>query len=65
MPGVYYLNGNLTVGSATTLRNAWVGTQPSTLGVMFYFLTGGPELFTETENSASKIILYSSILLRG
>ena len=26
MPGVYYLNGNLNVGSATTLRNAWVGT---------------------------------------
>ncbi len=42
MPGVYYLNGNLNVGSATTLRNAWVGSQPSTLGVMFYFLTGGP-----------------------
>ena len=42
MPGVYYLNGNLTVGSSTTLRNAWVGTQPSTQGVMFYFLTGGP-----------------------
>jgi hypothetical protein len=42
MPGVYYLNGNLTVSSATTLRNAWVGTQPSTQGVMFYFLTGGP-----------------------
>jgi hypothetical protein len=42
MPGVYYLNGDLTVGSATTIRNAWVGTQPSTEGVMFYFLTGGP-----------------------
>jgi Putative Flp pilus-assembly TadE/G-like len=42
MPGVYYLNGNLNVGSATTLRNAWVGTQPSTQGVMFYFLAGGP-----------------------
>jgi hypothetical protein len=42
MPGIYYLNGNLTVGSATTLRNAWVGTQPSTQGVMFYFLSGGP-----------------------
>ena len=42
MPGVYYLNGNLTVGSSTTLRNAWVGTQPSTQGVMFYFLSGGP-----------------------
>ena len=42
MPGVYYLNGNLTVGSSTTLRNAWIGTQPSTQGVMFYFLSGGP-----------------------
>ncbi len=42
MPGVYYLNGNLTVGSSTTLRNAWIGTQPATQGVMFYFLSGGP-----------------------
>ena len=23
MPGIYYLNGNLNVGSATTVRNAW------------------------------------------
>ena len=52
MPGVYYLNGNLNVGSATTLRNAWVGTQPSTLGVMFYFLTGGP-LFSGGSGAAS------------
>jgi hypothetical protein len=43
MPGIYYLNGNLTIGSATTVRNAWVGTQPSTLGVMFYFRSGGPQ----------------------
>jgi hypothetical protein len=42
MPGIYYLNGNLNVGSSTTVRNAWVGTQPSTTGVMFYFLSGGP-----------------------
>jgi Flp pilus assembly protein TadG len=42
MPGVYYLNGPLTIGSATTVRNAWAGTQPSTQGVMFYFLNGGP-----------------------
>jgi hypothetical protein len=52
MPGVYYLNGNLNVGSATTLRNAWVGTQPSTLGVMFYFLSGGP-LFAGGSGAAS------------
>jgi hypothetical protein len=52
MPGVYYLNGNLNVGSATTLRNAWVGSQPSTLGVMFYFLTGGP-LFSGGSGAAS------------
>lgn len=44
MPGVYYLNGNLTVGSSTTIRNAWVGLQPSTQGVMFYFISGGPLL---------------------
>jgi hypothetical protein len=41
-PGVYYLNGNLTVGSSSTIRNAWIGTQPSTQGVLFYFLSGGP-----------------------
>ena len=52
MPGVYYLNGNLNVGSATTLRNAWVGTQPSTQGVMFYFLSGGP-LFAGGSGAAS------------
>ena len=55
MPGVYYLNGNLNVGSATTLRNAWVGTQPSTLGVMFYFLSGGP-LFSGGSGAASSSI---------
>jgi hypothetical protein len=42
MPGVYYLNGNLHVGSSTTIRNAWIGLQPSTQGVMFYFISGGP-----------------------
>jgi hypothetical protein len=52
MPGVYYLNGNLNVGSATTIRNAWVGSQPSTLGVMFYFLSGGP-LFSGGSGAAS------------
>jgi hypothetical protein len=41
-PGIYFLNGNLNVGSSSTIRNAWVGTQPSTQGVMFYFLSGGP-----------------------
>jgi hypothetical protein len=55
MPGIYYLNGNLNVGSATTLRNAWVGTQPSTLGVMFYFLSGGP-LFAGGSGAASSSI---------
>jgi hypothetical protein len=55
MPGVYYLNGNLNVGSATTLRNAWVGSQPSTLGVMFYFLTGGPQ-FSGGSGAASASI---------
>ena len=55
MPGVYYLNGNLNVGSSTTLRNAWVGTQPSTLGVMFYFVSGGP-LFAGGSGAASSSI---------
>lgn len=43
MPGIYYLNGNLKVGSSTTVRNAWPATQPSTQGVVFYFLTGAPQ----------------------
>ena len=55
MPGVYYLNGNLNVGSSTTLRNAWVGTQPSTQGVMFYFLSGGP-VFAGGSGAASRVI---------
>ena len=55
MPGVYYLNGNLNVGSATTLRNAWVGTQPATSGLMFYFLSGGP-LFAGGSGAASSSI---------
>jgi hypothetical protein len=54
-PGIYYLNGNLTVGSSTTVRNAWVGTQPSTQGVMFYFLSGGP-LFSGGSGAASSSI---------
>jgi hypothetical protein len=55
MPGVYYLNGNLNVGSSTTLRNAWVGTQPATSGVMFYFTSGGP-LFAGGSGAASSSI---------
>ena len=55
MPGIYYLNGNLNVGSATTIRNAWVGTQPSTQGVMFYFLSGGP-VFAGGSGGASSSI---------
>lgn len=42
-PGIYYLNGNLVVGSSTTIRNVWPATEPSTEGVVFYFLSGGPE----------------------
>jgi hypothetical protein len=42
MPGIYYLNGNLHVSSSTTVRNAWIGAQPDTEGVMFYFINGGP-----------------------
>jgi hypothetical protein len=41
-PGVYYLNGDLTISGSNTVRNVWSGTQPSTQGVVFYFLTGGP-----------------------
>jgi Putative Flp pilus-assembly TadE/G-like len=55
MPGVYYMGGNLNVGSATTVRNAWVGAQPATTGVMFYFLLGGP-LFAGGSGAASGVI---------
>ena len=41
-PGIYYMGGSLNVGSSSTVRNVWTGTQPSTQGVMFYFLLGGP-----------------------
>jgi hypothetical protein len=54
-PGVYYLNGNLTIGSSSTIRNAWIGTQPSTQGVMFYFLSGGP-LFSGGSGAANSHI---------
>ncbi len=42
-PGIYYLKGNLIVGSSTTIRNVWPATEPATAGVIFYFLSGGPE----------------------
>jgi hypothetical protein len=58
MPGVYYLNGNLNVGSSTTIRNAWVGTQPSTQGVVFYFSSGGP-LFAGGSGGASNAVVSS------
>jgi hypothetical protein len=54
-PGVYYLNGSLSVGSSSTVRNVWTGTQPSTQGVMFYFLTGGP-VFSGGSGAASSSI---------
>jgi hypothetical protein len=55
MPGIYYLNGGLLVASSTTVRNAWIGTQPSTNGVMFFFLNGGP-LFVGGSGGASSVI---------
>ncbi len=55
MPGIYYLNGNLNVGGSTTIRNAWVATQPSTAGVMFYFLSGGPTLSGASGAASSSV----------
>jgi hypothetical protein len=55
MPGIYYLNGNLNVGSSTTVRNAWVGPQPSTSGVLFYFLSGGPTFAGASGTSSSSV----------
>jgi hypothetical protein len=54
-PGVYYLNGSLTVSGSSTIRNAWIGTQPSTQGVMFYFLAGGP-VFSGGSGTANSLI---------
>ena len=54
-PGVYYLNGNLNVSGSSMIRNAWIGTQPSTQGVIFYFLTGGPT-FSGGSGSANSLI---------
>lgn len=55
MPGIYYLNGNLVVGSSWTVRNAWTGLQPSTQGVMFYFISGGPTFSGGSGSSSSYI----------
>jgi hypothetical protein len=54
-PGVYYLNGNLNVSGSSTIRNAWIGTQPSTQGVIFYFLSGGPT-FSGGSGTANSLI---------
>ena len=55
MPGIYYLNGSLKVGGSTTIRNAWPATQPSTQGLVFYFLSGGPQ-FSGGSGAASSYI---------
>jgi hypothetical protein len=55
MPGIYYLNGDLNVNQSTIVRNAWVGTQPSTSGVMFYFLSGGPAFAGNSGSSSSSV----------
>ena len=57
-PGVYYLKGNLNVSGSSMIRNAWIGTQPSTQGVMFYFLTGGPT-FSGGSGMSSKTLVSS------
>jgi len=54
-PGVYFLNGNLIVSGSSTIRNAWIGAQPSTQGVIFYFLTGGP-MFSGGSGHANSLI---------
>ena len=55
-PGIYYLNGNLNVSGSSMIRNAWIGTQPSTQGVMFYFLTGGPTFSGGSGMSAKTLV---------
>jgi hypothetical protein len=54
-PGIYYLNGNLNVSGSSMVRNAWIGTQPSTQGVIFYFLSGGPT-FSGGSGAANSLI---------
>ena len=63
MPGIYYLNGNLESGSSVTVRNAWIGPQPSTQGVMFYFLSGGPSFDGASGGSNSNIASVPSYYL--
>jgi hypothetical protein len=63
MPGIYYLNGNLQSGSSVTVRNAWVGAQPSTQGVMFYFLSGGPSFNGASGSSNSNVASVPSYYL--
>jgi Flp pilus assembly protein TadG len=55
-PGIYYLNGNLNVSGSSMIRNAWIGTQPSTQGVIFYFLTGGPTFSGGSGMSAKTLV---------
>jgi hypothetical protein len=62
-PGIYYLNGSLKVGSSTTIRNAWPATQPSTQGVVFYFLSGGPQFAGGSGATSSNITSVPSYYL--
>jgi putative Flp pilus-assembly TadE/G-like protein len=55
-PGVYYLNGDLTISGSNTVRNVWSGAQPSTQGVIFYFLTGGPTISGGSGTNSSGMI---------
>ncbi|HZY71780.1 MAG TPA: hypothetical protein VFE22_01585, partial [Edaphobacter sp.] len=62
-PGIYYLNGSLKVGSSTTIRNVWPATQPSTQGVVFYFLSGGPQFAGGSGATSSNITSVPSYYL--
>ncbi len=44
LPGVYYMNGNLSASASATLRVARPSNYVNTQGVMFYFLTGSMQI---------------------
>jgi hypothetical protein len=49
-PGLYYLNGDFTVSSGAYVRNATGASYDSHYGVIFYFVSGKPNI-TATDNT--------------
>jgi hypothetical protein len=62
MPGIYWMDGNLTANANSTLRNAYVysGT-PDTNGVMFYFNTGSMQVSGNSGAAAGSSIASAAL----